>query len=460
MSTTKAALTIVLERKVESWEMVIQLIVLSCMLIGSVFGNILICICVLVKQEMQTITGMFLVSLALADLGTGIFCIPMAIAAILDRNILHNEVTCNINAFCLVFFFITSINTLVSTALYKYWTVGFPMNHKVTKRKALFIILFAWLTATVLAAGPIFGWSRYYLIRERYQCSPRSPETPAEYSHLIALLIFGYVIPVPLMTFCYARIYTVSKSHFKRMKRNTLSDFTLLESETHLIATLWIVLIVFMLCWLPFVIYLVAGLLHIEIPYYLPILAFTFGYSNSSLNPIVYALRFKSFRKGFKDIILGCFRRQQQDNRLNGKDRGNSAIELEERTGEKCFGKEIDIISLTEMRYETFNKIVKLCQTGDESAPQGEYQILRSIDSQYKIHVIINPSVDEINAYGSPCIFKVFRTMTRKDIYFDSVGNAVMTNEQDISKNEDVNVQDLPLYMKEHARPEGKKFVM
>ena len=633
MTTTEVTVTQIPERNFVAWEVAVQVTVLTLILVGTIIGNTLVCLCVYVKQEMKTITAMFLVNLAIADLGTGLFCVPMAIAAILDLSILRSEFTCNLNAFCLVFFFMTSINTMAATGVYKYWTVAFPMRSKITSRHAFVMILLIWLTAGILAAGPIFGWNHYFLLTDRYQCSPGSPQTMDEYSHLLAILIFGFALPVPLMAFCYARVYVISKNHFKRMKRNTLSDMRLLQSEAHLIATLWIVLVAFVLCWLPFFAYLIAGIMNKKIPFYLPILAFNFGYSNSTLNPVVYALRLQSFRKGFHEIVVGCCKRNTQpaayltydheevenaldatanalhtalpknamkkvsvvyvlpgsnnkgflieegvktnrkvsaykisannsypllekesatvrnsssfdteggprDGRSSSRSQGAVAIldasrkksiaqyrgvstattgssnfcrgdsfegandnsstttglnehrlgslypnisVVLENGGDKCeteldegnFGpgqsereleansdRQVDVISLTETRYENFCKIVRLCKAAESMSPQGEYQVTRSIDSQYDIHLILNPSVNEISTFGSPCIYRVLRTLTWEDVYYDSLGNAVMRLKHEISRNEEVEIQELPLYMREHVRLERQQFLV
>ena len=616
------------ESKLETWGIVLQILVLGLIFIGAVMGNTMVCLCIYLKHEMRSITAMFLANLAIADLGTGVFCLPMAIASVLDVSILQDETTCNLNAFCIVFFFITSINTMAATSVYKYWTVGFAMKSKVTRKHAILLIIVIWLISVTLAAGPIFGWNKYYFIEGRYQCQPKAPHKISEYTHVFALLLFGYALPVPLMTFCYARVYFISKNHFKRMKKNAITDINLLKSEAHLITTLWIVLIAFILCWLPFVVYLIAGILNKTIPFQLPIIAFTFGYSNSILNPLVYALRVKSFRKGFKDILLGRLKKkhsvpayltyksdnnlisnnttnanrkisrpkpvkrasiayvltgsnnkafvleegvvarrklsayrisetktypvlsygdissrdkplfatedgssvpQDKQNHSNNretvaiidqsrkksstsrravfeaafprlyprisreelKDRKeiatesidcvdgmmhanindglddeeicslenaqyNGGNELDDRIIETSLDKHVNVISLTETRTEKFTKVVNLCQSLEDKSPQGKYQITRHINTNYDIHVIINPTANEIKEFGSPCINKVLRTLTWEDVYFDSLGNKVMTKRQELAENEIMDVQELPLYMREHVRLEGR----
>eukprot|EP00112_Aurelia_sp_Birch-Aquarium-sp1_P014594 Seg3163.6 transcript_id=Seg3163.6/GoldUCD/mRNA.D3Y31 product="alpha-1A adrenergic receptor" protein_id=Seg3163.6/GoldUCD/D3Y31 len=295
---------------IELWVTVLRVVIMVLIFLATITGNVLVCMCIYCKKEMRSVTGMFLASLAVSDLGVGICCLPIAIAAIFKIDILSSKALCNFNAFSLVFFFVASINTIMATSVYKYLTVGFPMNSVVTKRRVFYAILLIWATAFILAIGPVFGWNHYFLLKDRYQCSPKPPITANEYSHLITLLCIGYAIPLPIMIFCYGRIYCISKSHFRRMRQNSVYDETLLKSEAYLIDTLLIVLVAFILCWFPFVVYVIFGIFHFKIPIYLPIIAFTFGYGNSSINPIVYALRLPSFRQGFKEMVVKCFKKK------------------------------------------------------------------------------------------------------------------------------------------------------
>ena len=634
MTTTLATTTTTFtpHKELETWEIIVLVTALGIILIGSVIGNIMVCLCIYLKKEMRSVVAMFIANLAIADLGTGVFCLPMAIASVLDVSILKNEATCNLNAFCLVLFFTTSINTMAVTSVYKYWTVGFAMKSKQVKRKhALFAIIVIWLISIALAVGPVIGWNKYHYLNDRFQCSPKAPQGINEYSYLLALLLFGYAIPVPLMIFCYARVYFISKHHFRRMRQNSVSDMSLLKSEAHLITTLWIVLIAFIICWLPFLIYIIAGILNRFIPFHLPILAFTFGYSNSILNPLVYVLRVKSFRHGFKEIISGHLKKKHSvpayltykgdkdfssNNKKNktsksfsqakrkkaslvyvlsgsnnkafmleegeeatkkissykisqtntypmfansrtpsrdeshpdiedgssvfqdkqrycniketvavidqsrkksttsrrsareaalprlyphlsceesndskevqtdsydcidgniegninhaiqndetceqGNAQYNGEIEMDARAVKMNFDRQIEVVLLTETRTENFTKVVNLCQYFEERSPQGEYQITRQIIACYHIHVIINPTENEINEFGKPCIHRVLRTLTWEDVYFDSLGNKVMTKKEEVAKSEDVNVKELPSYMREHIRLERQLII-
>ena len=575
------------------WYVILQATALLFIMLSTLVGNSLVCLCLFFVKEMRTVTGMFLAGLAISDLGVGLSCVPMAIAALLDIKVLKNEATCSLNAFCLVFFFVASINTLTATSVYKYVTVVYPWWPIITKKRARYITAGIWSVAFLMAIGPVIGWSRYQLVNERQQCSPSTPRSPIEYSHIVMLLLAGYVVPLVTMVFCYTRIYLISKQHFKRMQSNSIAseqERSLLSSETRLIKTFIIVLVAFVFCWLPFVVYMLFGIIHAHIPAYLPIIAFYCGYGNSAFNPVVYALRLASFRRGFKEILVACLKKRtgtlarfSSDNTdvrpvqgrgfparksglayfthaadntahaINGPSlpsnpsktsnipmnpiisnshpvspedkngeifqateavspksnknggwhsviikrkeqratvidnlegiKGNSSnvyerrlpepreqdqeiIECNQWTNEDSANASDNceddlrnkIVSLTETMYSDFLRKMSVCHL-KVSTPYGEFRISRCIKTRFDIHVITNPTNEEREQYGNPCIHKVKKTVTWEDTSYNSLGGVTSKSESRKGEDELIGVELLPAYMKDQVRSEVGSFV-
>ncbi len=296
-----------IEQSDPRWLVLLRVILLSAIALLAIIGNSLVLTCVCKIKEMKTVTGVFLANLAASDLCVAFFCITLAIAASFNESILNNYITCHFNGFTLVLFFISSIQTLSAISVHKYIAVVHAMQTTVNKKRACVALASIWILSLVLAAGPIFGWSDYVYELGRHQCGTKPPDTPNSLSHIIMLLLFGYVLPVVTMVFCYSRLYCTTKRHIQRLKTSAITNQKEANSERQLINTLFIILLTFILCWLPFVVYITYGLMAIKMPYYLPSIAFLFGYGNSAVNPIIYALRHRSFRKGFWEILTVCF---------------------------------------------------------------------------------------------------------------------------------------------------------
>lgn len=81
-----------------------------------------------------------------------------------------------------------------------------------------------------------------------------------------------------------------------------------LIQQKQITETLCIVLSVFVLFWLPYIVYSLSLVFlgQDRVPRIFNPIAYLFGYMNSACNPIIYALRSPSFRRGFSEII--CWR--------------------------------------------------------------------------------------------------------------------------------------------------------
>ena len=286
----------------QSWLRILRIAVMCVLVLVILSGNLLILAGVRKIEEMRSVTGIFLANLAISDLGVGLICLPIAIAASVDENLLSIKFVCSVDGFSLVLFFIGSIQTLCAISVHKHTAVVYAMKITITRKRAYMMVACVWIISLLLAIGPLFGWSKYIHIPGRHQCSTPPPTDRMILSHMIMLLGFGYAIPVFTMIFCYSRLYCTTRAHLRRLKATAISD-AISTTESDLINTLVLVLLCFILCWLPFVVYICYGMTKKPIPYYLPTIAFLFGYGNSALNPVIYALRHKSFRKGFKAII-------------------------------------------------------------------------------------------------------------------------------------------------------------
>ena len=285
-----------------SWLRIFRTVIMCLIVILTLFGNSLILAGVRKIEEMRSVTGIFLANLAISDLGVGLVCLPIAIAATVDETILEKRFVCNMDGFSLVLFFIGSIQTLCAISVHKYIAIVYAMKITVTRKRAYLMVAAVWVISLLLATGPLFGWSKYVYKLGRHQCATPAPEDKTILSHMTMLLGFGYFMPLLTMVFCYSKIYCTTKAHLKRLKTNAIAD-SISMTESDLINTLVLVLLCFVICWLPFVVYICYGMTNKPIPYYLPTIAFLFGYGNSALNPVIYALRHRSFRKGFKTIL-------------------------------------------------------------------------------------------------------------------------------------------------------------
>ena len=118
----------------------------------------------------------------------------------------------------------------------------------------------------------------------------------------ICVFIFGFVAPVIIITVCYTlmvmRLKNVRLLSGSREKDRNLRRITRL---------VLVVVAVFVVCWTPIHIFILVKALYGNVPETTAVMAAYFfcvalGYTNSSLNPILYAFLDENFKRCFRDF--------------------------------------------------------------------------------------------------------------------------------------------------------------
>ncbi|GIY07485.1 g_PROTEIN_RECEP_F1_2 domain-containing protein [Caerostris darwini] len=178
-----------------------------------------------------------------------------------------------------------------------------------TPRRIKLMILASWLWAMFCAVGPLIGWNTNVYKKGASQCGPALPKGIAAVSHSILISTCNYLIPLAVMTFCYTKIFLEIHKHMKRIRQTSNIDLENSVAQQKKVATtLFLVLACFLLCWTPYLLYSNAAVMvkdKSKLPPILNPLAYWCGYFNSACNPIIYAFRSPSFRKGYKEIMCG-----------------------------------------------------------------------------------------------------------------------------------------------------------
>ena len=147
--------------------------------------------------------------------------------------------------------------------------------------------------------------SDYDLKPGRGQCAVKLPVKPVEKLTATIYIVTGFFIPLVIMSFSYYRILKVVSKHARRISRmSNNASMDRKHMQKQVAVTMIIVLIVFLICWSPF---LVMSLFGAFIPALsnptLANLAFMLGFTNSCCNPIVLGTRNRAFKYEFMEIV-------------------------------------------------------------------------------------------------------------------------------------------------------------
>ncbi|XP_054900681.1 trace amine-associated receptor 1-like [Poeciliopsis prolifica] len=240
-------------------------------------GNLLVIISVVYFKQLHTPTNYLILSLAVTDLLVGALVLPFSTILSLS--------SCSSSSYL----------------LYRYFAVCHPLTYrsKMNVCVILTMILVSWTLSALFAVVIIArGINQENLSRRcnLFTATKQfSPET-----------IFQFYIPAIIILSIYLKIFMVAKKQARQIQNTMKSEAALSKMEKKANKTLATVMGVFLICWTPF--FLSIGFYSLGIVT-IPVAAIEgfkwLGWSNSMLNPLVYAFFYRWFRRAFTMITSG-----------------------------------------------------------------------------------------------------------------------------------------------------------
>ena len=261
-----------------------------------IFGNIIMCYLFYRYRRLRIVPNYFIISLAISDLLVGVIAMPLWVSLELAgwTNLppgIEQTVQC-IDIFCCT----SSIVNLTAVSIERFFSVYKPLKHRSlmsTKTACCFIALF-WIYSSVITFFQFI-----HVFKEHY---------------LLFIFTMGFMIPLVIVYTSYVSIFVLVRN--RKRRRKTLDSSS---SDLSITKSLFIVTVVFTLCWLPFFFYALmyrycttpsCGFVDTKEFGYFGKFAKWLHYSNSTFNPIIYGMCNVNFRSSFKDLFKCCFKKE------------------------------------------------------------------------------------------------------------------------------------------------------
>ncbi|XP_010865528.2 KISS1 receptor b [Esox lucius] len=319
------------------------------MLIGLV-GNSLVIHVITKHQQMKTVTNFYIVNLATTDILFLVCCVPFTATLYPLPSWVFGDFMCRLVNYLQQVTAQATCITLSAMSVDRCYVTVYPLLslRQRTPRMAVTVSVSIWIGSLLLSmpvalyqrleAGCWFGPQTY--------CSEVFPSAHLQRAFILYSFLAVYLLPLITICFCYAFM-------IKRMGQPSVqptdSNYQVAAQAERTAAVrarvsrmVVVMVILFTMCWGPIQICILLQVftphLHSYTLYKVKIWAHCMSYSNSSINPLIYAFMGNNFRKAFKHAFPSVFSpegRRRRRRRWRGWGRvGEARREEGEKEGE------------------------------------------------------------------------------------------------------------------------------
>ncbi|KAF6730507.1 Delta-type opioid receptor [Oryzias melastigma] len=294
----------------------------SLICVVGLLGNVLVMYGVVRYTKMKTATNIYIFNLALADaLATS--TLPFQSAKYLMNTWPFGQLLCKVVIAIDYYNMFTSIFTLTMMSVDRYIAVCHPVKALGfrTPVKAKMINILIWILSSAIGVPIMIMAVTKVTDTDKTTCMLSFPDPDWYWDTVIKIcvFIFAFVVPVMVITLCYGlmilrlrsvRLLSGSKEKDRNMRRIT--------------RMVLVVVAAFIICWTPIHIFIIVRTM-VEVDTRNPFvvaswhLCIALGYTNSSLNPVLYAFLDENFKRCFRDFCLPCRTRVEQNSIISGR---------------------------------------------------------------------------------------------------------------------------------------------
>ncbi|KAL2781177.1 melatonin receptor type 1A [Daubentonia madagascariensis] len=274
-------------------------------IVVDILGNLLVILSVYRNKKLRNAGNIFVVSLAVADLVVAIYPYPLVLTSIFNNGWNLGYLHCQISGFLMGLSVIGSIFNITGIAINRYCYICHSLKYDrlYSNKNSLCYVFLIWVL-TFVAIVPNLRTGTLQYDPRIYSCTFAQSVSSA---YTVAVVVFHFILPMIIVTFCYLRIWILVLQVRRRVKPDNKPK--LKSQDFRNFVTMFVVFVLFAICWAPlnFIGLAVAsdpaGMVP-RIPEWLFVASYYMAYFNSCLNAIIYGLLNQNFRKEYRRIIV------------------------------------------------------------------------------------------------------------------------------------------------------------
>ena len=296
-------------------------IILSTIILAGSIMNILVLVIICKNKPIrQHIASVFIANLAVIDLLNLMFVMPFSAQTVANGAWIHSDTLCKANGLFGTLFSLASILMLAVISLDRWAAVMKPLAYKarMTVSYAVQMTAYVWIQASIFAIIPV--GKTWYISNMRYfSCDfPSGPVSTGFMTYMCTSIVLNIGLSLVIILVTYFYVFRIARSHSRRIAVALVSVFarehrrirkeTVRQREARTAIKISFVIGAFLICHLPYSIVRTLELLGTTSavfslpPVFLVSIKWSV-YLKSAVNPFVYSLLQKRFRRALIELF-------------------------------------------------------------------------------------------------------------------------------------------------------------
>ncbi|XP_069613201.1 G-protein coupled receptor 54-like [Ranitomeya imitator] len=302
------------------------------MLVGLI-GNSLVIYVITKHKQMRTVTNFYIANLATTDITFLVCCVPFTATLYPLPSWVFGDVMCRgVNYLQQVTAQATCI-TLTAMSVDRCYVTVYPLQslRRRTPRLAMAISLGIWIGSIVLSV-PCAMYQKLstgYWYGPQTYCIEAFPTAAHQKAFILYTFLAVYLLPLLTICVCYAfMLKRMSRPVVEPIDNSYQLSVQLLAERSEAVRAkiskmVVVIVLLFTICWGPIQLFILFQAFDSNFQksyetYKLKIFAHCMCYSNSSVNPFVYAFMGANFRKSFKKAFPFIFKTKAEVECITG----------------------------------------------------------------------------------------------------------------------------------------------
>ena len=283
----------------------IELVIEITIFLIGLIGNIFVLIIIHGNKNKKTAHGIFVASLAVADLVLLCFDSPVTILGRLD--ITSNTFSCRVHLTAVTTGYNAGLFTITSMAIHRCHIVTHPWRPKLKRRGAIIWVSLIWLAAFILVI-PLIVVNK----PTGKGCDEVWSSLGHRQAYTASLMTVQYILPLLITAICYIRIWVFLRRR-PVMPRSSLTSESLTAEEENsiesavILRTVAVIVLLFLILLLPtqvaWMLYDFRNVSYDELWFTSEMLTRL----HSCLNPVVYGVMNKQYRQSYFKLLSRMF---------------------------------------------------------------------------------------------------------------------------------------------------------